>query len=192
MEEPSVWIERLKQDGDHRVIIQERWILGREEGYEQKFNYRENTIKICTNEILIWQTLKACIRQWPTLKSLRRRKELYTVVRFCNTDVSTPLKAFKRNRIWSTACTNAVPEHGKANIHIGRDIYRDTCLFQIHGGLLNIQTRLWYNGFGGWTNETAFKLEFEWTADRFARFEKLDKYIVTEHEFLTINLKPVM
>ena len=127
-------------------------------------------------------------------EELRRRKRTIHRCPFCNTDVSTPYKGIHKE----TELINGIPtqcrNNGKANIHIWQGYLQghmpipNTWWFVEH-----LQTRLWYNGFGGWTNDPneAFKMEFEWTADRFARFEKLDKYIVTEHEFFDYQPKPV-
>lgn len=125
-------------------------------------------------------------------EELRRRRKKIHRCEFCNADVSTPYKGIHKE----TEVINGIPtqcrNNGKANIHIwqgylqGKEPVQNTWWFVEHS-----ETRLWYNGFGGWTNDPteAFKLEFEWTADRFARFEKLDNYIVTEHEFFSSKVE---
>lgn len=118
---------------------------------------------------------------------VRRRKKKIVRCEFCKADVSTPYKGIHKE----TEIINGIPtqcrNNGKANIHIwhgyqfGDSPKENTFWFVEHP-----ETRQWYNGFGGWTNDPneAFKMEFEWVADRFARMEKIEKYIVTEHQFI--------
>jgi len=52
------------------------------------------------------------------------------------------------------------------------------------------ETRLWWSGYK-WTNdpEEAFGCELERTADRYARFQNIENYVITEHEFVDTKNK---
>lgn len=126
--------------------------------------------------------------------ALYRRQKPDAVCPYCKANVQKPYKGIHKE----TELINGIPtqcrNNGKANIHIYSGYLKDKPKENIFWFVEDPDTRLWYNGFGGWTKDPneAFKMEFEWTADRFARFEKLEKYIVTEHEFFNYQGETVL
>lgn len=118
--------------------------------------------------------------------AVTRHKRPIKRCEFCKADVSTPIKGIHKESELISGIPVQCRNNGRLNMHIAHgyafenEPVKNTFWFVEH-----TETRLWYNGFGGWTNDPneAFKMEFEWTADRFARFEKLTEYKVTEHEF---------
>jgi len=47
------------------------------------------------------------------------------------------------------------------------------------------ETHLWWSGYK-WTNDPneAFGCELERTADCYARFQRIENYVITQHEFI--------
>lgn len=126
--------------------------------------------------------------------ALNRRKKNIVRCEFCNADVSTPYKGIHKETELISGIPVQCRNNGKANIHIylGYNNSKDgKPKKNTYWFVEDPETRLWYNGFGGWTNDPneAFKMEFEWVADRFARMESIEKYIITEHEFFNYERK---
>lgn len=107
---------------------------------------------------------------------------------YCGSNVQKPYKGIHKE----TELINGIPtqcrNNGKANVHIWMGYrFQEPPKENTFWFVEDPNTRLWYNGFGGWTNDPneAFKMEFEWVADRFARMEKIENYTITEHEFFS-------
>lgn len=107
---------------------------------------------------------------------------------FCGTNVSTTYKGVHNE----TELINGIPvacrNNGRMNIHIwmgnivGPEPKEGFKWFVEHP-----KTRLWWSGYR-WTNDPleAFGCDLQATADRYARFQKIENYIITEHEFVPI------
>lgn len=137
------------------------------------------------------------------LGAVKRNKRKIVRCEFCKASVSGPYKGIHKE----TELINGIPtqcrNNGKANIHlymgygkkkVGDEWVNDTPKENTFWLVEDPETRLWYNGFGGWTKDPneAFKMEFKWVADRFARMEKIEKYELTEHEFFSYHGKHVV
>lgn len=105
---------------------------------------------------------------------------------FCGIDISTPYKGIHD----STELINGIPvrcrNNGRLNLHIwlgygGWGTPKDGFKWFVE----HPETHEWWTGYK-WTNDPneAFGCELESVADRYARFQKIDNYIITEHQFL--------
>lgn len=122
---------------------------------------------------------------------------------FCNVDVETPYKGIHKEAELISGIPVQCRNNGKLNTHIAYGYMKEKRGDEWVDGkpkentywfVEDPETRLWYNGFGGWTKDPneAFKMEFKWVADRFARMEKIEKYELTEHEFFDYYGKHVL
>lgn len=105
---------------------------------------------------------------------------------YCKANVQKPYKGIHKEAELISGIPVQCRNNGKLNTHIARGyLFEKEPKENIFYFIEDPETRKWYNGFGGWTNDPneAFKMEFEWVADRFARMEKIEKYTITEHEF---------
>jgi len=108
---------------------------------------------------------------------------------FCKADVSTPYKGIHDETELISGIPVKCRNNGRANINIwmgypkgpGHSYPVDGIKWFVE----HPETRLWWSGYK-WTNDPqeAFGCELEWVADRYARFQKIEKYIITEHEFV--------
>lgn len=105
---------------------------------------------------------------------------------FCGSDVSTPYKGIHDE----TEIINGIPvkcrNNGKLNAHIAYGyIGESKPVDNIKYFVEHPDTHLWWSGYK-WTNDPleAFGCDLPGTADRYARFQKIENYIITEHEFV--------
>lgn len=117
-----------------------------------------------------------------------RPKRVIKRCEFCHTDVSTPYKGIHNE----TELINGIPvacrNNGKLNVHIAYGYFEGTEKPKegIKWFVEHPETHLWWSGYK-WTNNPleAFGCELQWGADRYARFQKIENYIITEHEFVS-------
>lgn len=107
---------------------------------------------------------------------------------FCHKDVSTPYKGIHDE----AEIINGIPTNCRNNGRMNADIAYPHLAEMHEQPKENIkwfvehpETRLWWNGYK-WTNDPleAFGCDLKGTADRYARFQGIKEYIITEHEFL--------
>lgn len=109
---------------------------------------------------------------------------------FCGTDVSTPYKGIHDE----TELISGIPVKCRNNGRLNADIAFPDLIskLNIDKPKENIkwfvedpETHLWWSGYK-WTNDPleAFGCDLKNTADRYARFQRIEKYIITEHEFV--------
>lgn len=112
---------------------------------------------------------------------------------FCNTDVSTPYKGIHDQTETISGMPVKCRNNGRMNAHIAYPTLAKAALEfnNIPAPQENIkwfveQTHLWWSGYK-WTNDPheAFGCDLKATADRYARFQRIENYIITEHEFVT-------
>ena len=107
---------------------------------------------------------------------------------FCGTDVSTPYKGIHDE----TEIINGIPVKCRNNGRMNADIafphlaiIHEQSQAGIKWFVEHPETHLWWSGYK-WTNDPheAFGCDLMNTADRYARFQKIENYIITEHEFI--------
>lgn len=123
------------------------------------------------------------------MKCINPRKRKIIKCEFCKADVSTPYKGIHEE----TELINGIPtqcrNNGRLNAHIAYKSFRVMGENQpkenIKWFVEHPETHEWWTGYG-WTRDpnSAFGCDLERTADRYARFQKIEKYIITEHEFV--------
>lgn len=117
-----------------------------------------------------------------------RRKKKIVRCEFCNADVSTPYKGVHDETELISGIPVRCRNNGKLNIHIwhgstgGWGEPKEGFKWFVE----HPETHLWWSGYK-WTNDPleAFGCDLESVADRYARFQKIEKYIITEHEFVS-------
>lgn len=113
---------------------------------------------------------------------------------FCGTDVSTPYKGIHDETELISGMPVKCRNNGRMNADIAYPKLAKASLEfnNIPSPKENIkwfvedpETHLWWSGYK-WTNDPleAFGCDLKNTADRYARFQRIEKYIITEHEFL--------
>jgi hypothetical protein len=110
---------------------------------------------------------------------------------FCKQDVTTPYKGIHDGVQIFMGMPVKCPNNGKLNVHIEHGYrWQDKPKEGFKWFVEHKDTHLWWSGYK-WTNDPneAFGCEFQWTADRYARFQRLENYIVTEHEFVNQPVK---
>jgi hypothetical protein len=120
----------------------------------------------------------------PGVRKLSPRK-----CEFCGADVETPYKGVHDE----TEMINGFPakcrNNGRLNVHIYMGYLSGTKpVPNIKYFVEHQETHLWWSGYK-WTNDPneAFGCELESTADRYARFQGIRNYVITEHEFVPPN-----
>jgi hypothetical protein len=116
-----------------------------------------------------------------------RQKLKISRCEFCNSDISTPYKGVHNETEFINGFPAPCRNNGRLNIHIelgypkGEEPNPRFKYFVEHP-----DTHLWWSGYT-WTNNPheAFACELERTADRYARFQGLQNYIITQHEFVS-------
>lgn len=106
---------------------------------------------------------------------------------YCNSDVSTPYKGVHDE----IEIINGIPvkcrNNGTLNAHIAYPNIKtgEPSNESIKWFVEHKDTRLWWSGYK-WTSDPneAFGCDRESTADRYARFQRLKDYTITEHEFI--------
>lgn len=113
---------------------------------------------------------------------------------FCNTDVSTPYKGIHNE----TEIISGLPVKCRNNGRMNADIaYPELAKAALEFNNIpapqeNIkwfvehpETHLWWSGYK-WTNDPheAFGCDLKATANRYARFQRIENYIITDHLFI--------
>lgn len=107
---------------------------------------------------------------------------------YCGANVSGPYKGIHDE----TEMINGIPvkcrNNGRLNIFIAypESAKQNECAKDGFFWLVeHNETNLWWTGFK-WTNDVneAFQCNTERAADRYARFQKLENYTVTEHQLI--------
>jgi len=107
---------------------------------------------------------------------------------FCNADVSTPYKGVHDE----TEIISGIPVKCRNNGRMNADIafpelakLHEQPKDNIKWFVEHPETHLWWSGYK-WTNDPheAFGCDLKNTADRYARFQLIENYIITEHLFL--------
>jgi len=126
-----------------------------------------------------------------------RRKKKIIRCEFCGSDVSTPYKGIHQEMEEINGFLANCRNNGRMNADIaftelaksGREFNKildpqdDIKWFVEHP-----ETHLWWSGYK-WTNDPleAFGCDLKHTADRYARFQRIENYIITEHKFVDKN-----
>ncbi len=116
------------------------------------------------------------------------RKHPKAKCEFCGKDVETPYKGIHDEMELINGIPQPCRNNGRANVHIfmgylkGQELPKENVKWFVE----HPETHLWWTGHK-WTNDPleAFGCEFQWTADRYARLQRIEKYIITEHEFVS-------
>jgi hypothetical protein len=115
-----------------------------------------------------------------------RKERVIKRCEFCGSDISTPYKGVHDE----TEIINGMPSkcrnNGRMNMHIQFGYMSDDKPKEnIKYFVEHPDTNLWWTGYQ-WTNDpnAAFACELKGTADRYARFQRIERYIITEHEFV--------
>ena len=117
----------------------------------------------------------------------KKKRRKIKLCEFCGSDVSTPYKGIHNETEFINGFPARCRNNGRLNAHIefgymeGAPQPKDNVKYFVE----HPESHLWWSGFN-WTNDPleAFGCDLEGTADRYARFEKIEKYIITEHEFI--------
>lgn len=109
---------------------------------------------------------------------------------FCNADVSTPYKGVHEETELILGIPVACRNNGRMNVDIAfPGIARSgpQPVENIKWFVEDPETHKWFNGYS-WTSDPleAFGCDLERTADRYARLKGIEKYIITEHEFVSL------
>ena len=105
---------------------------------------------------------------------------------FCKADISTPYKGVHDEAEMILGIPVPCRNNGRMNIHIWMGIPKDQT--QPKEGFKwfveHPETHEWWTGYR-WTKDPheAFGCEIERTAERYAMFQGIKEYIITEHEF---------
>lgn len=106
---------------------------------------------------------------------------------FCDSDVSTPYKGIHQETELINGIPTACRNNGRLNAdiaypHLDKDPKNPSIKYFVE----HPETNLWWTGYK-WTNDPseAFGCDKERTADRYARFQNIENYIITEHEFVS-------
>src|SRR5688572_17462916 len=119
----------------------------------------------------------------------RRERKIHRS-EFCGTDVSTPYKGINDETELISGIPVKCRNNGKLNLHIwmkntgGWGDPKEGFKWFVE----DPETHLWWTGYK-WTNDPleAFGCDLQSVADRYARFQKITNYTVTEHEFVNSN-----
>jgi len=108
---------------------------------------------------------------------------------FCGTDVSTPYKGIHDENEIISGIPGKCRNNGRMNADIAfpeLSKLHEQPKENIKWFVEHQETHLWWSGYK-WTNDPleAFGCDLERTADRYARFQRIENYIITEHEFVT-------
>lgn len=113
---------------------------------------------------------------------------------FCGQDVSTPYKGVHQEMEEINGFLADCRNNGRMNSDIaypelakkGREFNnipdpQDNIKWFVE----HPETHLWWNGYK-WTKDPleAFGCDLKHTADRYARFQQIENYVITEHEFV--------
>lgn len=123
-----------------------------------------------------------------------RHKHKIIRCEFCNTNVSTPYKGIHDKTELISGLLVKCRNNGRMNADIAYpELAKAVLEFNnIPAPQENIkwfvehpETHLWWSGYK-WTNDPheAFGCDLKATADRYARFQRIENYIITDHLFI--------
>lgn len=107
---------------------------------------------------------------------------------YCGTDVSTPYKGVHDE----AELINGIPINCRNNGRMNADIafpelakLHEQPIAGVKWFIENNKSHFWWSGFE-WTNDPqqAFGCDLKATAERYAKFEGVADYTITEHEFI--------
>jgi hypothetical protein len=122
-----------------------------------------------------------------------RRREIVRC-EFCGQDVSTPYKGVHQEMEMINGFVSDCRNNGRLNSDIAYPELAKKALWfnkikppqdDIKWFIEHPDTHKWWSGYR-WTSDPleAFGCDLERTADRYAQFQRIEKYIITEHKFL--------
>lgn len=110
---------------------------------------------------------------------------------FCGTDVSTPFKGVHDETEIILGIPVKCRNNGKLNLHIWNKTFGGwgTPKEGFKWFVEHPETHEWWTGHK-WTRDPheAFGCDLESVADRYARFQGIERYITTEHEFVDVSV----
>lgn len=155
--------------------------------------YRESSSKIYRTVLIIVESKQKTESNMKWIRPNKQQKIVYC--EFCGANVSTPYKGVHDFISIKSGFPESCPNNGRMNGDIAFPEIAKISKIQPKGGVKwfveHPETHLWWTGFE-WSNDPnkAFGCDLEFTADRYARFQKIEKYIITEHEFFKLPSKP--
>lgn len=106
---------------------------------------------------------------------------------YCGKDVETPYKGVHDEVELILGIPQPCRNNGKLNGHIAHGYFEGTRkpVDGVKWFVEHPETHQWWTGYK-WTSDPyeAFGCELEYVADRYARFQKIENYIITEHMFV--------